>query len=65
LARPEWEVEQTINGHPEMEPEGNTAITVCVECGQLRTILWLLGDRWYCTKCKTEGVNRPTVIPIS
>jgi translation initiation factor 2 beta subunit (eIF-2beta)/eIF-5 len=54
-----------IEGHPSLELDNGNVITVCVECGQMRTILWLLGDRWYCTQCKAKGENRPKVIPIS
>ena len=57
-----------IKGHPALEAvnaEGKKlTITVCSECGALRSILMLVGDRWYCTKCKSEGVAKPTVIPL-
>lgn len=59
----------TISGHPELVL-GNAAdnpvtITVCAGCGQLRTVLFLSRDRWYCSACRVEGDARPTMIPIS
>lgn len=58
----------TIKGHPEIV-QGNAfdqpvTITVCCECGAMRTILWLDKDRWYCNQCRTEGVNRPSMFPL-
>lgn len=59
----------TIDGHPGVEYESadgrQLKIQVCAECGQLRTVLWLDKDRWYCRSCRAEGVQRPTVIPVS
>jgi len=56
----------TIDGHPELETENpQVMITVCSECGFMRSILFLVGDRWYCTKCKKEGTAAPTVIPLT
>jgi ribosomal protein S27AE len=59
-----------IQGHP-VEPlldgRGNLIqlITVCAHCGQLRTILFLRKDRWYCTKCRTEGAAPPNLYPVA
>jgi ribosomal protein L37AE/L43A len=60
----------TIVGHPELEttsPSGGqkVTITLCSECGELRTILWLTNDRWYCRHCRAEGAGQATMIPIS
>lgn len=61
-----------IRGHPVerhqnlWDPNGPPiTITVCANCGQMRTVLWLDHDRWICTRCKTAGSNRPTIIPIN
>ena len=59
-----------ISGHPtlELEPIGDgepVVITVCAECGEMRSVLWLTGDRWYCRNCKHIGENRPTMYPIA
>jgi hypothetical protein len=54
----------TVNGHPTLELDNGVAITVCVHCGRMRTVLWLLGDRWYCTQCKAKGETRPKLIAI-
>lgn len=44
-------------------------ITVCSECGSLRSILWLQRsgnrDRWFCNQCRAEGEAKPTQIPLS
>lgn len=45
----------------EQEP---TLITVCANCGHMRTILFLTGDRWFCFRCKTEGATRPNLYPV-
>lgn len=59
----------TIKGHPGVEyqsSDGRTLrITVCAECGELRSLLWLTGDRWYCRHCRAEGVGRGAQVPIS
>ena len=59
----------TVHGHPEglaVNPTGQeNRITLCSECGALRTILWLTGDRWYCRSCRAEGAGGSKVIPIS
>ena len=54
-----------IDGHPAVELANGDLITVCAECGQMRTILFLDGDRWFCTKCKTEGATRPNIYPVN
>lgn len=59
----------TIQGHPGIEYQSadgrELRISVCSECGELKTILWLSGDRWYCRSCRAEGVEAPTVIPVT
>lgn len=59
-----------IKGHPELPTyaEDGTQvgmITVCAGCERIRTILFLSGDRWFCTACREEGDARPTQIPLS
>jgi ribosomal protein S27AE len=58
-----------VNGHPTLEfgnsDDNAVMITVCCECGQMRSVLWLSADRWYCSKCKAAGDRRPTMIPIA
>ena len=59
-----------ISGHPVRElylvaDQDPVLITVCAECGQLRTILFLSKDRWFCFKCKTEGAFAPNLHPIA
>jgi ribosomal protein S27AE len=59
-----------IGGHPVVElylaaEQEPTLITVCAECGQLRTILFLSQDRWMCTRCRAEGATRPNLYPIA
>jgi hypothetical protein len=60
---------QEINGHPTLDlpnsADNPVLITVCCECGSMRTILWLSRDRYYCSKCKAAGDRRPTMIPIA
>lgn len=59
----------TIGGHPalllEHEQQPPTLITVCAECGQLRTILFLARDRWFCTRCRAEGAAPPNLYPLA
>jgi len=59
----------TIHGHPalalEQEAAPPTLITVCSSCGQLRTILFLRRDRWYCTRCRAEGAAPPNLYPVA
>jgi ribosomal protein S27AE len=61
--------EPTIQGHPAIELDlGNgqaTLITVCASCGQMRTILFLSKDRWFCTKCRAEGAAPPNLYPVA
>jgi ribosomal protein S27AE len=47
---------------PDVEP---TLITVCANCGHMRTILFLSSDRWICFKCKTEGQTKPNLHPVA
>ena len=58
-----------IQGHPTIELDlGNgeaTLITVCANCGEMRTILFLTKDRWFCTKCRVEGAVAPNLYPIA
>ena len=58
-----------IKGHPTgvaMNTQGQELrITLCSECGELRSILWLTGDRWYCRSCRSEGAGNSKVIPIN
>jgi hypothetical protein len=58
-----------IDGHPAIDailPDGRVnRITVCAECEKLSTILFLSGDRWYCTHCRNAGDSRPTQIPLN
>jgi len=61
---------ETISGHPsiELEPEVNgdpVVITVCAECGEMRTVLWLDKDRWYCRSCRAEGASPPNMFPLA
>lgn len=59
-----------INGHPEV-PLLDTAgelvqmLTVCAACGDVRTILFLTRDRWYCSKCRMTGIAPPQLYPVS
>jgi len=61
--------DMTIKGHPVIEApnaaDNAVMITVCAGCGELRTILFLSKDRWYCRQCRTQGDQRPTIIPIA
>lgn len=59
-----------ISGHPVRElyvaPEQEPIlITVCAGCGEMRTILFLTKDRWFCTKCRAEGAAPPNLYPIA
>lgn len=58
-----------IGGHPSAElylelDEPPVLITVCSNCGQMRTILFLDRDRWYCSKCRAEGAAPPSLYPL-
>lgn len=61
----------TINGHPAvalLDEMGDVKqmITVCCDCGAIRSIVMLVGDRWYCSACKTEGHARGArMFPVS
>lgn len=60
----------TIQGHPSLLLDTGpqtppTLVTVCAECGQLRTILFLSKDRWFCTRCRTGGAAPPNLYPIA
>jgi ribosomal protein S27AE len=59
----------TIQGHPSVVlPNGagdGVMISVCCECGALRSVLWLSKDRWACTKCRAVADNRPKMFPIA
>jgi len=59
-----------IQGHPTvplLDDLGDLIqlITVCAECGETRTILFLTKDRWYCTKCRAEGAAPPNLYPVA
>ena len=59
-----------IQGHPTvplLDQAGDLIqmITVCAECGETRTILFLTKDRWYCTKCRASGAAPPNLFPIA
>jgi len=61
---------EVINGHPTVElvtssEQPPALITVCAQCGNLRTILFLSKDRWFCYRCKTEGATPPNLYPIA
>ena len=60
---------ETIQGHLIwdliIEQERVQQIMVCGECGTMRSILWLLGDIWYCRNCKHTGMKRPTQIALT
>jgi translation initiation factor 2 beta subunit (eIF-2beta)/eIF-5 len=55
----------TIHGHPAELNSAGQLITVCAECGQMRTILFLRKDRWFCTRCRAEGAAPPNLYPIA
>jgi len=59
-----------VSGHPTAElqsAEGGdpVVITVCAECGRMRTVLWLNGDRWFCINCRAEGAKPPNLYPVA
>ena len=62
----------TIKGHPTVELPNKRGepvlITVCAECGEMRTVLFLSygpnRDRWYCRNCRAQGDTRPAMFPI-
>lgn len=59
----------TIKGHPGIEYESadkrQLKVDVCASCGSMRSVLWLSVDRWYCRVCRNEGMQKPTMIPVS
>jgi len=61
---------KVISGHPEqplLNDAGNliSMLTVCAQCGALRTILFLTADRWYCSKCRFECTVPPKFYPVA
>jgi ribosomal protein S27AE len=61
---------QVISGHPEeplLDSTGNLIqmLTVCAHCGNVRTILFLTEDRWYCSSCRMTGIAPPRLYPVS
>ena len=62
-------VAKTISGHPVLETENldgkKMNITLCSECGSVRSVLYLSTDRWFCTTCRSTGDARPTQIAFS
>lgn len=59
-----------IKGHPTaplLDDSGNLIrmITVCGHCGEAHTIILLVRDRWYCSKCRAEGATPPNMFPIA
>jgi ribosomal protein S27AE len=58
-----------IKGHPEvilsLAEKPPQLITVCASCGEMRTILFLDKNRWFCSKCRIEGVSAPNLFPIA
>ena len=61
-----WEP-AVIDGHPTVDLDTGTPtlLTVCASCEKVRTILFLTGDRWYCTSCSTRGDAKPKLYPVS
>lgn len=64
-----WEP-KVIKGHPETELFNEAGdlismLTLCSHCESLRTIILLVGDRWYCSSCRAEGSSKPKMFPIS
>lgn len=59
----------TIKGHPAILLEHAsgppTLITVCANCGKMRTILFLDKDRWICIACRIEGATAPNLYPVA
>ena len=61
----------TIQGHPtvallDLQGEVIQMITVCGECGAVKSVIVLVGDKWYCAKCRSEGsVHDTKMFPIS
>lgn len=61
----------TIGGHPSvplLDEVGDVKqmLTVCCDCGAIRSIIMLVGDRWYCSACRTEGnVRGARMFPVT
>lgn len=63
----------TVQGHPAtplLDAAGNETgqmITVCADCGAVRSIIMLVHDRWYCSKCRSEGrvTQSARMFPVS
>lgn len=60
---------KTIKGHPSIfaypDKGAPKEITVCANCEGISTILMLVGDRWYCTKCKNSGDAKPQQVKFT
>ena len=52
------ELEPTVGDEP-------IVITVCAECGEMRSVMWLTKDRWYCRTCRNYGWQPPDMFPIA
>lgn len=61
----------TISGHPSLElvsvvdNQTPIQITICANCGGLKTILFLDEDRWFCARCKEDGVVAPKMFAVN
>lgn len=55
--------EVIIRDHPTMTLDSGQVIYLCAGCGRLRPVIFLTGDRFLCTPCKTTGNERPTFVP--
>lgn len=57
-----------IKGHPSIDAHRTgrapKKITLCANCESVKSILFLTGDRWFCTKCRNEGKAQPTQISM-
>ena len=61
---------EVISGHPDqplLDEAGEliSMLTVCANCGEVRTILFLARDRWYCSRCRMTGIAPPQLYPVS
>jgi hypothetical protein len=59
-----------IGGHPSLSLDPAVGprtvnVTLCANCEKMRTVLFLTGDRWFCMNCKSEGIAKPTSIPLT
>lgn len=59
-----------VHGHPVaplLDDTGNLIqmVTVCAHCGEMRTIIFLRKDRWFCFRCLTEGAAPPNLYPVA